>query len=93
MNFFKLRLLSIFSPFIIVSLIATPVLANEAWLVLTQGVFGSKLTKSAANSDSTSTVTIPMKTMMGCMIEGQQWAELPTKFRKGFREFLCIENL
>lgn len=62
-----------------------------AQLVLTTGVFGSKFSGSnAANSDSTSMVTVPMLTMEGCRSEGERWLRRRSRFRKGFREYFCV---
>ena len=59
----------------------------QAHLVLTTGVFGSKFSGSnAANSDSTSMVTIPMLSEAGCKAEGERWLRRRSRFRKGFRE-------
>ena len=63
----------------------------KAHLVLTTGVFGSKFSGSnAANSDSTSMVTIPMFSEDGCKAEGERWLRRPSRFRKGFREYFCV---
>ena len=63
----------------------------RAQLVLTTGVFGSKFSGSnAANSDSTSMVTVPMLTMEGCRSEGERWMRRRSRFRKGFREYFCV---
>ena len=63
----------------------------KAHLVLTTGVFGSKFSGSnAANSDSTSMVTIPMFSDAGCTAEGERWLRRPSRFRKGFREYFCV---
>ena len=63
----------------------------KAHLVLTTGVFGSKFSGSnAANSDSTSMVTIPMFSEDGCKAEGERWLQRPSRFRKGFREYFCV---
>ena len=60
-------------------------------LVLTTGVFGSKFSGSnAANSDSTSMVTIPMLSEDGCKTEGERWLRRRSRFRKGFREYFCV---
>ncbi|RNC88986.1 MAG: hypothetical protein ED554_09465 [Synechococcus sp. YX04-3] len=57
----------------------------------TTGVFGSKFSGSnAANSDSTSMVTIPMFSEDGCKAEGERWLRRPSRFRKGFREYFCV---
>ena len=71
-----------------------PVLANEAWLVILHGVEGTAMgfgSGKVANSDSSTLATIPMKTMKGCMEEGRRWASSPSPFRKGLRDFQCIE--
>ena len=63
----------------------------KAHLGLTTGVFGSKFSGSnAANSDSTSMVTIPMFSEDGCKAEGERWLQRPSRFRKGFREYFCV---
>ena len=63
----------------------------KAHLVLTTGVFGSKFSGSnAANSDSTSMVTIPMLSEAGCKAEGERWLRRRSRFRKGFREYFCV---
>ena len=63
----------------------------KAHLVLTTGVFGSKFSGSnAANSDSTSMVTIPMLSEAGCRAEGERWLRRRSRFRKGFREYFCV---
>jgi len=63
----------------------------KAHIVLTTGVFGSKFSGSnAANSDSTSMVTIPMFSEDGCKSEGERWLRRPSRFRKGFREYFCV---
>ena len=63
----------------------------KAHLVLTTGVFGSKFSGSnAANSDSTSMVTIPMFSEDGCKAEGERWLRRPSRFCKGFREYFCV---
>ena len=60
-------------------------------LELTTGVFGSKFAGSnAANSDSTSMVTILMFSEDGCKAEGERWLRRPSSFRKGFREYFCV---
>ena len=69
--------------------------ANEAWLVLTHGVIGGTHGfggGKVAVSDSSSLTTVPMKTMEGCMTEGEKWKVIPSTFRKGFRSFQCISN-
>ena len=71
-----------------------PVFANEAWLVILHGIEGTAMGfggGKVANSDSSTLATIPMKTMQGCMQEGQRWASSPSPFRKGLRDFQCIE--
>ena len=63
----------------------------KAHLVLTTGVFGSKFSGSnAANSDSTSMVTIPMLSEAVCKAEGERWLRRRSRFRKGFREYFCV---
>ena len=63
----------------------------KAHLVLTTGVFGSKFSGSnAANSDSTSMVTIPMLSEAGCKAEGERWLRRRSRFRKGCREYFCV---
>ena len=71
-----------------------PTLANEAWLVILHGVEGTAMGfggGKVANSDSSTLATIPMKTMEGCIEEGQRWVSSPSPFRKGLRDFQCIE--
>ena len=67
---------------IALSLLSLVLASSAAWaqqpikahLVLTTGVFGSKFSGSnAANSDSTSMVTIPMLSEAGCKAEGERW--------------------
>ena len=63
----------------------------KAPLVLPAGVFCSKFSGSnAANSDSTSMVTIPMLSEAGCKAEGERWLRRRSRFRKGFREYFCV---
>ena len=65
--------------------------SNVVWLILTHGVYGVRW-GNAANSDSTSIVAISMETMKGCKAGREKWAGTPSKYRKGFREFQCIES-
>ena len=84
---------------IALSLLSLVLASSAAWaqqpikahLVLTTGVFGSKFSGSnAANSDSTSMVTIPMLSEAGCKAEGERWLRRRSRFRKGFREYFCV---
>ena len=84
---------------IALSLLSLLLASSSAWaqqpikahLVLTTGVFGSKFSGSnAANSDSTSMVTIPMLSEAGCKAEGERWLRRRSRFRKGFREYFCV---
>ena len=84
---------------IALSLLSLVLASSAAWaqqpikahLVLTTGVFGSKFSGSnAANSDSTSMVTIPTLSEAGCKAEGERWLRRPSRFRKGFREYFCV---
>ena len=84
---------------IALSLLSLVLASSAAWaqqpikahLVLTTGVFGSKFSGSnAANSDSTSMVTIPMLSETGCKAVGERWLRRRSRFRKGFREYFCV---
>ena len=67
----------------------TTALANEAWLVLSYGIAGGT---SIGDSNSMSLISIPMKSLEGCEKEGQKWQLSKPKFRKGIREYKCLEN-
>ena len=64
---------------------------NQAWLVLMNNVSAST-TFSGTGSDAVSTTVVPMQTLEGCQAEGNRWRNSKSKFRKGFREFYCVEN-
>ena len=66
---------------------------NEAWLVLTHNVSASSAgAMRHKGSDGVSLATVPMKTMEGFQSEGNRWRNSKSQFRKGFREFYCLEN-
>ena len=70
----------------------TAVDANEAYLVLTNGIYATVWSRKA-QSDSTNTIALPMKTMAGCIEEGKKWAESPIRYKnddKAFRDYQCI---
>ena len=70
----------------------TAALANEAYLILTNGIYATVWTKKA-HSDSTNTIALPMKTMAGCMQEGKKWASAPIRYKnddKAFIDYQCI---
>ena len=64
---------------------------NQAWLVLMNNVSAST-TFSRTGSDAVSTTVVTMQTLEGCQTEGERWRNSESKFRKGFREFYCVEN-
>ena len=63
----------------------------QVWLVLMNNVSAST-TFSGTGSDALSLIVVPMQTMEGCESEGNRWRNSKSKFRKGFREFYCLEN-
>ena len=73
-------------------LLPTAAVANEAYLILTNGIYATVWSKKA-QSDSTNTIALPMKTMAGCMEEGERWASAPIDYKndkKAFRSFQCV---
>jgi len=65
----------------------------QVWLVLMNNVSAST-TFSGTGSDALSSVVVPMQTQTkeGCEEEGNRWCSSKSKFRKGLREFYCVEN-
>ena len=63
----------------------------QVWLVLMNNVSAST-TFSGTGSDALSSVVGPMQTKEGCEEEGNRWCSSKSKFRKGLREFYCVEN-
>ena len=71
-----------------------PTLANGAWLVILHGTEGVGMGFGRGKSVSSyysSMATIPMKTIKGCLEEGQRWASTPPLFKNGLRDYQCIE--
>lgn len=66
--------------------------APEAiWLVLINNVSATTANLRGVGTDVTAMVTIPMKSLAGCQEEGARWKAAETGFRKGFREYHCVE--
>ena len=71
-----------------------PTFANEAWLVILHGTEGIGMGfggGKSVSSDASTMATIPMKTIKGCLEEGQRRSSTPSPFKNGLRDFQCIE--
>ena len=85
---------SLLLPLLAALALPTAVNANEAYLILTNGIYGTVFWKKGVQSDSTNTIVLPMKTMAGCIEEGKKWAESPIRYKKddkAFRDYQCVE--